>query len=277
VHTLSVEAGVKFDLTGEGQKTNIGWVDANDGLLVRDINRDGQINDGRELFGQGTVLSDGTRASDGYVALGAMDSNQDGQLDASDTGWTDLAVWQDANSDGVTQDGELSTLDQLGVTAIDLSAQRTSILDQGNWIGLESNYTTTDGKQHALADVWFQINPTTPNTLDLSQLDPAQVAKGALAQIDLANDGKAETLNISAADVQVFGQKDLIVNDQTGEGNVQMIVKGDAADVVHLTGPEGQWQNQGMTQVDGEVYHILQQDNLQLLIGVNMYHDPTLM
>ena len=178
--------------------------------------------------------------------------------------------------DGTTQDGELQQLDALGIASFDLNAKATSVLDQGNWIGLESNYTTTDGKQHALADVWFQINPETPKTVDLSQLDPASVAKGALAQIDLSNDGKAETLNISAADVQVFGQKDLVVNDQTGEGNVQMIVKGDAADVVQLSGPEGHWQNQGTTYIDGETYHILQQDNLQLLIGVNM-HDPSML
>lgn len=32
--------------------TPMGWASAADGLLVRDINHDGVINDGRELFGR---------------------------------------------------------------------------------------------------------------------------------------------------------------------------------------------------------------------------------
>jgi hypothetical protein len=46
---------------------------------------------------------------------------------------------------------------------------------------------------------------------------------------------------------------------------------------VHLTGPQGQWADAGTTLVDGEMYHILQHDNLQLLVGVNMHHDPGVM
>ena len=47
---------------------------------MRDINGDGQINNGGELFGEGTVLADGTKAKDGYVAMRALDSNNDGVL-----------------------------------------------------------------------------------------------------------------------------------------------------------------------------------------------------
>jgi Xaa-Pro aminopeptidase len=46
-----------------------GWASAQDGLLVRDLNGDGQVNDGRELFGAGTQLSNGQRAGHGYAAL----------------------------------------------------------------------------------------------------------------------------------------------------------------------------------------------------------------
>jgi hypothetical protein len=59
VQTLSAARGVQFDLTGTGQAAQVGWASAQDGLLVRDINGDGVINDGRELFGAATELATG--------------------------------------------------------------------------------------------------------------------------------------------------------------------------------------------------------------------------
>jgi hypothetical protein len=276
VQTIGLAAGVKFDLTGSGIASNVGWASAQDGFLALDLNHDGIINNGTELFGQGTTLADGTKAATGYQALAELDSNHDGVIDAGDAQYNQLGVWVDANVDGVTQAGELHSLTDLNIASISLDAQKTSIFDQGNWIGLESSYTTTDGTQHALADVWLQLNQDQSRSVDLANADPSVVAAGALAQIDMAQNGIQDTLTISTQDVQVFGQKDLVVNDQTGEGNLQMMVRGDAVDVVHLTGPQGQWADAGTTLVDGEMYHILQHDNLQLLVGVNMHHDPTI-
>jgi hypothetical protein len=38
---------------------------------------------------------------------------------------------------------------------MDLAAQGSSATDHGNLLGLVSSYTSTDGSQHAMADVWF--------------------------------------------------------------------------------------------------------------------------
>ncbi len=51
VDTLSLNDGVYFDHTGNGFMILTGWVAPCDGLLVRDINGDGEINNGGELFG----------------------------------------------------------------------------------------------------------------------------------------------------------------------------------------------------------------------------------
>jgi hypothetical protein len=155
VKTLSISEGVKFDLFANGKDVNTGWVSSNDGLLVLDRNHDGQINDGSELFGSSTTLADGSKASDGYAALRELDSNQDGVVSQDDAAFADLRVWVDANSDGVTESGEIKTMASLGISSISTQAAVDLSKDNGNLVGLTSTYETTDGATHAAADVWF--------------------------------------------------------------------------------------------------------------------------
>ena len=268
VHTVSISAGVQFDLTASGQAHHVGWVSATDGFLALDRNHDGIINDGSELFGQATKLADGTLAKDGFQALASLDTNGDGVVNALDAGFKDLSVWVDANQDGVTQSGELHDMASLGIVQLDLSAHDTSKFDNGNWIGLDSTYTTSDGHTHGLSDVWLQINEGLSQTLDLSKIDHTAVPAGSLAQIDASGNGHADTVLVTPDDVEKFGKLDLIINDQTGAGHVQMMINGDANDVVNpLTTQPEQWAETGTTQVDGETYQIFTHDNLQLLVG----------
>ena len=155
VHTLSASNGVNFDLTATGKSSQVGWVGSGDGLLVRDINHDGVINDGSELFGGATVLASGKRAGNGYAAMADLDSNHDGKLSAKDAAWNELKVWVDGNHDGTTDGGELKSLAEAGVLEINLDFTKGSTVDNGNLLGMVSGYTGTDGSQHAVADVWF--------------------------------------------------------------------------------------------------------------------------
>ncbi len=158
VKTLGAEAGVRFDLFASGHAINTGWVSGGDGLLVLDRNRDGQINDGSELFGSSTTLANGQKAPDGYAALREFDTNQDGVIDSKDAVYNDLRVWIDSNSDGVTESGELRTLQSLGIVSISVQALAGTEMDHGNILGLTSSYETTDGVSHAAADVWFRVD-----------------------------------------------------------------------------------------------------------------------
>jgi hypothetical protein len=155
VKTLSYSSGVKFDIFAQGQASQTGWVSSGDGLLVLDRNHDGLINDGSELFGSSTTLADGTKAANGYVALRELDTNHDGVISQDDAGFKDLSVWVDSNSDGVSTAGEIKSLASLNITKIDLQTTASSATDNGNLVGLTSNYQTSDGTTHAAADVWF--------------------------------------------------------------------------------------------------------------------------
>jgi hypothetical protein len=161
IHTLSAAQGVSFDLTATGHAQQTGWVGAGNALLVRDLNGDGVINDGRELFGSATVLPNGQRAGNGYAAMAALDSQHDGVLNAQDAAWNQLKVWVDTNHDGQTDPGELKTLAEAGVVAINLNFSQGTALDHGNLLGMVSSYRASDGAQHAVADVSFLQQPAT--------------------------------------------------------------------------------------------------------------------
>jgi hypothetical protein len=44
-------SGVVFDMNNNRFATPVGWVDSNDGILVRDLNGNGSIDDDSEMFG----------------------------------------------------------------------------------------------------------------------------------------------------------------------------------------------------------------------------------
>lgn len=156
VKTVAAEHGVLFDVTNTNTVALTGWVNANDALLVRDINLDGVINNGSELFGNGTQLADGSHAANGFAALTQFDANHDGKIDMHDAVFQELKVWRDANGDGVSQAKELLSLANLGIASFNLSALEGNAVENGNVHGLVSSYRTTDGATHELADVWFQ-------------------------------------------------------------------------------------------------------------------------
>jgi hypothetical protein len=103
---ISANGTVLFDHNADGIKTGTGWAAPNDGLLVRDLNGNGTIDSGRELFGIDTIKSNNTFATQGFDALKDLDSNADGFITSADTAFSQLQVWQDLNQDGVSQTGE---------------------------------------------------------------------------------------------------------------------------------------------------------------------------
>jgi hypothetical protein len=162
IHTTAAAQGVNFDLMGTGTSAQWGWAAQGTGLLVMDRNHDGVINDGTELFGVATQTAAGTRAGNGFAALAQEDSNHDGIINAQDAHWKDLKVWVDANHDGKTDAGELKSLAELGIVSLNLDAKAGSAVDHGNLLGLVSSYTSADGSQHAMDDVWLARHPAPP-------------------------------------------------------------------------------------------------------------------
>ena len=161
VQTTNLQNGTAFDLDADGDLDKTAWADKRDGLLVMDLNGDDKIGDGRELFGSATVLKTGETATDGFKALGDLDDNQDGLIDANDPAFAKLKVWVDANGNGVTDEGELKSLQELGIVSLKLNAQASDMQQNGNTLGLISEYTTADGKTHQMVDVWLDVTEQT--------------------------------------------------------------------------------------------------------------------
>lgn len=119
VHLTTVADGVHFDFGGDHFVEKTAWVDSHDGILVVDTNHNGLVDNGGEVFGDIPYVgfSEGL-ASSGFAQLASYDSNGDGLVDASDTHFADLLVWQDANHNGRSDAGELKTLTELGIVSL---------------------------------------------------------------------------------------------------------------------------------------------------------------
>lgn len=152
LETVGVAAGILFDHDGDGVASGTGWVGSDDGFLVLDRNSNGQIDNGTELFGDSTPLSGGGTAADGFAALAQEDTNADGRVDSLDANWNALRVWRDLNQDGVSQSGELFTLDSLGIAALDVAVtEHTQTLPNGNQVADLGSYVRSDGSTGTLA------------------------------------------------------------------------------------------------------------------------------
>ena len=152
IETLAADGTVLFDHNGDGIKQGTGWVAPDDGLLVLDKNGNGLIDNGNELFGDNTVKADGSLALNGFDALADYDTNGDGRIDAGDAEFANLRIWQDANSDGVSQSGELKTLIAAGVAAINLdSVASTMSVGNDNVANAVGTFERTDGSDGELS------------------------------------------------------------------------------------------------------------------------------
>jgi hypothetical protein len=96
------------------------WPTATTPWIALDLDGDGNITSGAELFGSSTVLPSGARAVNGFSALAALDANGDGVIDARDPMFAKLVLWSDRNGDHHSTPDELRPLSG-SVTSISLS------------------------------------------------------------------------------------------------------------------------------------------------------------
>jgi Ca2+-binding RTX toxin-like protein len=150
---ISVENSTAFfDLDNDGFVERVGWVGADDALLVRDLDGNGYIETRNELFGGSP--------SDGFASLRLLDTNADNVMNASDAAFAELKVWRDLNGNGVSEAGELQSLTAAGIASISLASVHltTPQTIAGNSVTDTSTFTWTAGGTGLVADVWFSIN-----------------------------------------------------------------------------------------------------------------------
>ena len=105
-----------YDIHGTGYRQHLSWAAADDGILAYDRDEDGVIAERGEI--SFVEYLEGARTD--LEGLRHFDTNGDGVLDAADAQWGKFRVWQDADGDGVSDEGELRTLEEAGIRSISL-------------------------------------------------------------------------------------------------------------------------------------------------------------
>lgn len=159
---------VDFDINATGTPVRISWTARGGAMAFLALDRDGngKIDDGAELFGNRTPLSNGARAANGFEALAQYDLNHDGVIDAEDPVWSSLLLWTDLSHDGICQPTEVVPIGDSDVTAIGLDYHWTGRRDSaGNQFGYESKVWLRNGANHATPrpayDIFFVAAPNT--------------------------------------------------------------------------------------------------------------------
>ena len=94
IDTITLENGVFFDHNGDEIAFKSSWISGGDGILARDMDGDGAVTSGAELFGNFTRLKNGELAKNG-----------------AETGEITL-------SEGVMRDGKIITGSNAGASKI---------------------------------------------------------------------------------------------------------------------------------------------------------------
>ena len=146
VELSTYQNGARFDLLGAGRAQQVAFVQGGDAFLALDRNGDGVINDGRELFGE----QHGAR--NGFEELKRFDDNGDGVIDKNDAVFNELRLFRD-NGNGITEAGELISLAEAGIVAIDLGYRETDERAAGgNRIAQIASFLRSNGSRGQAAD-----------------------------------------------------------------------------------------------------------------------------
>jgi hypothetical protein len=134
-----VNHGVRFDLNGNGTPDRLSWTrpSSTGSWLALDLNRNGMIDSGKELFGNFTFQTEPPEGvgKNGFRALAEYDKpenggNADGVIDNRDAVFAKLLLWRDINHNGISEPDELRPLSASGVEAMSLDYKESRRRDR---------------------------------------------------------------------------------------------------------------------------------------------------
>ncbi len=168
IETVSASEGVRFDIDGDGVKEQTGWVAPDDGLLAADLNDNGSIDDVGELVSpsfnyENANPGDLTSSAD---VMALYDENKDGLISSEDEIYDKLVIWQDANSNGISEAGELTSLADAGIESLQLSFVKAGKSQDGATLTKLGETNGTDGSTGQWGEVAFDSYTVAPNQDD---------------------------------------------------------------------------------------------------------------
>ncbi|MBB3594946.1 hypothetical protein FHX08_005356 [Rhizobium sp. BK529] len=140
IETLSTSS--KFlDLDGDGYQHQTAWAAQGTGVLVLDADGDGKISRSSEFA---FTEWDSAATGDLEALKHIFDTNANGKLDAGDAQWSKFRV---------EVNGQLVTLDSLGITSIDLTPKGSGqTFEDGSAITGTTTFTRADGTTGTVGD-----------------------------------------------------------------------------------------------------------------------------
>lgn len=156
------DSKTRFDMNGDGVADKTGWITTGDALLALDRNGNSTVDGIDEI----SFVKDKAGAKTDLEGLAAFDSNADGKLDGSDARFVEFRAWRDANSNGVTDAGELLSLAQAGIVSISLTGAATgeTAATGNNIVYNTGSFVRATGANGMLLDVGlaFKAMPKLP-------------------------------------------------------------------------------------------------------------------
>ena len=134
-----------FDAQNDGQPLSTGWLTAGEGVLVYDPSGDPITQDSQLVAG--------------FSALANLAQTDSSTLDASNPLFGSLSVWVDPTANAQFQPQDLYTLQDLGITSINLAATPENRNSNGNVIEADSAFTWDGGVTGDIADVALSYTP----------------------------------------------------------------------------------------------------------------------
>jgi len=159
------EHAVSFDVDGDGAPDTTSWPYPGQALPWLDLDHDGVVDGGQELFGVHTRMPDGSRGPTALEALAAYDrpalgGDGDGAITARDLVWRSLRLWVDLDHDGRSRPEEIFRPEDVCLASLSLEAEHKGTPDgNGNWLWSTSRLVRRDARGKPLVGRMLEVSP----------------------------------------------------------------------------------------------------------------------